>query len=81
MACTVDSLFASCAIHAHEAIKSGLITRDDVESLEPFVYIGMYFVCMHLVFGWGGGRGRMFTGGGVAGFRREGTPANACVLW
>ena len=37
-----DSLFASCAIHAHEAIASGLIARDDVESLEPFVFIGGY---------------------------------------
>lgn len=35
-----DSLFASCAIHAHDAIASGSIARDDVESLEPFVFIG-----------------------------------------
>jgi hypothetical protein len=37
----LDAVYASCTIHIDEATRTGVISVDDVESLEPFIFIGV----------------------------------------
>ena len=36
-----EALFLSCEVHTREALASGLLPKDDVDSLEAYIYIGV----------------------------------------
>jgi hypothetical protein len=36
-----DSFFAACAIHTHQAVVEGLVSREEIDDQEPFLYIGI----------------------------------------